>query len=656
MRRDLREEPLFYEVERHFRRIHEPGLGRLHAVLDLAASPDGRSLAFTGSTYQELGGTPLTRIGLIDASARSMLRTTAGPNNDRTPRFSPDGTLLAFLSDRDALGRFRLYLEDATTHTLRAMPDVEETIESFAWAPDSPRILAQSAGLGADLSGAAGSGAHFSAESLPAWMPDVEEAIPEQMWRRLWLWDLQTQPRPVSADGVTVWEASWCGPAGALAIVSENPREGAWYSARLERIDIASGERRVLYTPQEQLGVPCASPSGRFAAVIEACCSDRTIVAGELVVIDCENGSVRRFTPGDTDVTQIAWRDDSTIFCIGVRGFETVAGHLDIRSGRFSEEWVSRESCGAWYPYAALLPSQSFAVALESYERYPCVVTVRDGNVAAVYDFANDGARYVREIAGRLEPVTWSARDGLEIQGYVAIPEGSGPHPLVVLVHGGPVWAFRNTWSMSYIFTPLLVSRGYAVLHPNPRGSAGRGQPYARLVRGDMLGEDTYDILRGVDHLVAAGVADPARVAVTGRSYGGMMSSWLVTQTPRFAAAIPMAPVTDNISQHFTSNIPEFDALFFGVSPFDSIDFLAKRSPVLQARNASTPTLNIAGARDRCTPPTQALEFHRALVEAGVPSELVIYPNEGHHVDNFESQVDLCTRMLAWLDRYAPVG
>jgi dipeptidyl aminopeptidase/acylaminoacyl peptidase len=201
---------------------------------------------------------------------------------------------------------------------------------------------------------------------------------------------------------------------------------------------------------------------------------------------------------------------------------------------------------------------------------------------------------------------------------------------------------------------PIFAQHGYAVLNPNPRGSRGRGQDFARMVRGDMCGEDAHDILRGVEALVDRGIADPARIAVTGRSYGGYMSSWLVTQTQRFAAAIPTSPVTNNFSHHWTANIPEFNRRFLKDDPYRTNGMYQARSPVFFADRAKTPTLSMAGARDRCTPAGQAMEFHRALAENGVPCELVIYPEEGHHVDRLEAQADQMARMLDWLNRFMP--
>src|SRR6202042_44488 len=271
-----------------------------------------------------------------------------------------------------------------------------------------------------------------------------------------------------------------------------------------------------------------------------------------------------------------------------------------------------------------------------------------DGALAEVASLRHPGADYLTSVAGTIEPVRWAAPDGLEIEGLLCVPDGPGPHPLIVHVHGGPVWAYRDRWTMGYVFTPLLVSRGYAVLHPNPRGSGGRGQDFARAVFGDMGGADTYDYLSGIDAMVERGIADPARIGVTGGSYGGFMSAWLITQDQRFAAAVPVAPVTDWVSQHLTSNIPYFDSFCLGSQYTDKGGNHFARSPVMFAQRVKTPTLNICGALDRCTPPGQAQEFHNALLENGAKAVLVTYPQEGHGVRAFPAAIDYAARVVGW--------
>jgi dipeptidyl aminopeptidase/acylaminoacyl peptidase len=167
-----------------------------------------------------------------------------------------------------------------------------------------------------------------------------------------------------------------------------------------------------------------------------------------------------------------------------------------------------------------------------------------------------------------------------------------------------------------------------------------------------MGGADTHDYLSGVDHLVRTGVADPGNLFVTGGSYGGFMSSWLVTQDTRFAAAVPVAPVTNWFSEHLVCHIPYFCTLFLKDELTNPSGKYFSRSPALQARNVKTPTLSIAGALDRNTPPTQAVEFHHALLENGVESVLAIYPCEGHGVRAYPAIIDFSARVVDWFERH----
>jgi dipeptidyl aminopeptidase/acylaminoacyl peptidase len=271
-----------------------------------------------------------------------------------------------------------------------------------------------------------------------------------------------------------------------------------------------------------------------------------------------------------------------------------------------------------------------------------------------VSSFAHEGSRHQRSLSGHLERVTWTAQDGLEIAGLLALPERSGPYPLITNVHGGPVGATVEKWGMRGLTTSLLVSRGYAVFFPNPRGSTGRGQAFAEMVYRDMGGGDAADDLAGIDALIERGIADPARLGVMGGSYGGFMAAWLVTQTDRFAASVAISPVTDWYSQHFNSNIGRWDSEFLAGEPADAGGPYRDRSPVMFAERVRTPTLLTAGLNDRCTPPGQAIEFFRALRWNGVETELVLYPEEGHGVRKFPAAIDLSARMIGWFERFMP--
>jgi dipeptidyl aminopeptidase/acylaminoacyl peptidase len=246
----------------------------------------------------------------------------------------------------------------------------------------------------------------------------------------------------------------------------------------------------------------------------------------------------------------------------------------------------------------------------------------------------------------------------LPIHGWVLRPPGPGPHPMVTCVHGGPVLQWRPMWLARARTTPylMLIAQGCAVFFPNPRGSAGRGQSFARRVLGDLGGADTHDHLAGIDYLVDRGTADPRRLGVTGVSYGGYMTSWLITQDARFAAAVSVSPVTNCISAHLLCNIPQFRALFLADRYDNPGGRYFQRSPVMHAHKARTPILNICGLLDRCTPPEQAAEFHNAVCEHGVRSVLVSYPEEGHGVRRLPAAIDYAARVVSWFEQHMGAG
>ncbi|MGH2595186.1 MAG: prolyl oligopeptidase family serine peptidase, partial [Actinomycetota bacterium] len=510
MDRDLRQTPLYQEVEAFYRNAFEPGFGTITGANDPQPSPDGHAVAFTGTRLDELIGQPRSRICLADVQGGSFRQVTDGPNDDTHPRWSPDGTRLTFQSDRTQAGRFQLYVLDAASlDQATALPEVPGTIEYHSWSPDGTRILLGVAGLGADQAGASGSGTVREDAGLPSWVPAVESPDNvDREWRRLWLLDVSGgSVTPLTREGTNAWEACWCGGNAVLAIVSRSPGEEAWYAAPLTSIDATTGVERTLLTSEVQLGVPAASPDGSRVAVVEAVCSDRLIVAGDVLLVDATKGDSRRVDTGGVDVTSLDWRMDDRLLYMGLRGVNTVAGEIDPTSGMASELGSWPDASGEWYPLGASLGPGALATVLHSSSRSPEVVVADGEGVRAIASTAHAGTRFLLDAMTGRERVAWTAPDGLEIEGLLVTPPDPDPHPLVVHVHGGPVWAYQDAWPR-FGLVPLLVSRGYAVFEPNPRGSTGHGQKFAGMVVGDMGGDDVLDILAGIDSLVARGIAD----------------------------------------------------------------------------------------------------------------------------------------------------
>ncbi|HEU5417605.1 MAG TPA: S9 family peptidase [Streptosporangiaceae bacterium] len=663
MRKDLRESPEYAAVAEHLRRLHEPAFGRPHQVTDLTATPDASRIVVTGSVYDELDGLP--RTALYEVRNGGLRALTSGGGSAKAGRLAPGGSALAFLSDRARAEVFQLYLlEDGQLGEARAAPAVPGTAEFLAWSPDGTRILVGVAGLGAEMSDAQGSGTAGTGESgLPSWYPEVEAGTPEDAWRSLWLYTPASGDLTrVSPDGLNVWEAAWSGPGHVLAITSPRPGEDDWYSAVLSRLDIATGEVTELLRSDVQLGLPTGTADGRRAAVVEAVCSDRWIVAGDLILLDLVAGTRCAVDTAGTDVTAVQWLDGTRLGYAGQRHLDSVAGIADAGEGPLPETVTAKElvaseqSWASWfYPAGAFTADGRVVVVRDDYDTPQQIAVTGTGADEVLASLAHAGTDYLRSVAGSAADVSWSAPDGTQIEGVLCTPPGDGPFPLVLDVHGGPVGAYQRSWTMRDYAVPLLVSRGYAVLLPNPRGSSGRGREFAAAVVGDMGGADTRDYLSGIDAMVERGIADPERIGTMGVSYGGFMSAWLVTQDQRFRAAVAGSPVAEWYSFTFTTNIPRWGLWFLdGADPEEAGSQVHTRSPVLHASKARTPTLLTAGAKDRCTPAGQAREFYQALTGHGVDSELVIYPGEGHGVSQFPAITDYLTRLVTWFGKYMP--
>lgn len=654
--KDIRESPLYREAEALYREMRKPGTGQICDAAEIHVSPDGGKAIFSGTMMDGLEGTSPTRIYQVDLGSAEVRALTFGPNTDRLPKCSPKGRHIAFLSDRARKNDFQLYLLDPVSGACRTTPPVEGWVEYLHWSPDGSRILLATAGHGADISG--GQGAVTSkqaAAAQPSWIPSLETGDESFRWRRAWIYELGMDTvRQVDAPHANIWEAVWCGNDAIAAVVSPGPGEGLWYRAHLYRIEINTGESREIYRPAEQLGWPAASPSGKHLAVVEAVCSDRWIVAGDLRLIDTVTAKVQRLDTLGVDITYTEWRSESALLVAGHRGFESVVGVYDLERGEFTEKWTSREitTSGRYINVAGLNATGDCALIGEGFMRAPEIAHIRGGEYRTIKSFDVGYAAVTTAIA-TTEPVTWKAADGLEIQGWLLKPQTKKPHPLILSIHGGPIWHWRPVWLGRYHAALLmLLKRGYAILLPNPRGSAGRGQVFARCVFGDMGGAEATDHLSAIDNLVERGIVDPQRLGVTGGSHGGFMTSWIIGQDARFAAAVAVAPVTNWVSEHLISNIPDFCSLALADRYTNVRGKYFERSPIMYAHKVRTPTLNICGALDRCTPPSEAVQFHNALLENGAESVLVTYPEEGHGVRTFPAMVDFAARVVGWFEKY----
>lgn len=653
--RDIRATDIYRRAEALHAALWPRGRGAIADAADLVICPDERSAWFTATIVDPDGG-KRSRIARIDLASGKAGLIDAEAGSGRSPAPAPGSSFVAYLSDQLGDGAYQLQLLDRDTGAIRRGPPVHGSIEHLAWSPDGRRLLLSVASCGADSAGAQGAvrGKREQGE-LPEWMPHIDSGSSDDQRRYLLVYDpLDGRTMRVGPSHLTIWEARWCGDDHVAIIASLRPDEGGWYGAALHRIDLADGRATLLFMPEEQLGVLACSPDGRWIACVEAICSDRTIIAGELRLVDRASGAVQPVTL-PIDASALEWRTAERLLVSGHQGLDSVVGTVDVPDGHWRERWRSGQlsSGGLFMTATGLGPDGDCAFIAEGFADPPHLVIVRSGKAATVARFGTERGSGKTLAAPVVEPVRWAAPDGLEIEGLLLRPSVGASGAVIVNVHGGPVWHWRPAWLGRAMAVSMLLEQGCSVFLPNPRGSTGRGQAFVRPVVGDMGGADAGDILAGIDTLVARGLADPQRIGVMGRSYGGFMTYCLTARAPRFAAAVAIAPMSNFVTQWLTSNIPDFCSRFLAGAWTDVAGDAFARSPVFQAELVRAPMLSICGALDRCTPAIEAAQFHSALLQAGkVKSTLLTYPQEGHGIRGFPAECDYAARITEWFKAY----
>ncbi|MGI9023254.1 MAG: S9 family peptidase [Acidimicrobiales bacterium] len=643
----------------------------IEAVLDVrrighpALAPDGRKVAFSVARgFAVPGEAPRSQIWISPTDGEASAATD-GPGVDVGARWSPDARLIAFASDRGSPGLMSLHVLDVGTGEVTRLGTTTGSVEELAWSSDGRSLLVVAADVGSHRAGVA-----TEIDDPGAAGPDPRVRRPAQAWRRLYRVELAGgETTEVGPDGATVWEIDWDGGNLVAAVLSTDPSESGWYRANLAVVDLRIRAAENLHVPDWQIAGPRLSPDGRHVAFLEGICSDRGSLTGTPMFVGTGGGPATEVA-GDLEVTSIAWRDDAALWYSGRRGVLSTCGWLSL-DGRVVELWAGE---AAVRHLSVSADGGVLAAVVETLVTPPEVAVLETAGPERPPERGPGPSPTWRRVTSlnascagldlpRTERLVWEAPDGWRIEGLLVRPyrPGQGPPPLVVLVHGGPTVSWSYAFPCGVRHAALLADAGYAVLLPNPRGSSGRGQAFARAVVEDLGGAELTDTLAGVDTCVAAGLADGERVGIMGASHGGFMAAWAVTQTPRFRAAIAVACVSDYLSCHYTSNIAGLDDMLFGgLSPRSEgrsglsprIAAYLERSPVAHAARCTTPTLVVHGEEDRCCPLGQAQELYGALVEAGVETELVVYPREGHGLVEGDHQVDLWRRVHDWFDRH----
>jgi dipeptidyl aminopeptidase/acylaminoacyl peptidase len=630
------------------RPVSAEDLPKIVRISDPQASPVGRSVLTVISRANLKDNRWDGELTLIDVATKSarVISRRAGVGS---ARWSPDGRSIAFLA-QDANGRAQLHVLDMAGGDARPLTSGKTPVVQFAWNPDGTRLAFAAADEEPEKTGEAkfedafevGNHSYLDRSArkpIHIWTIGLADGVARRVTS-----GPRSLPLGLPPNGPAS-QLNWTADGNAIIFVqAETPATGDADSSRLMRAEVATGVVAPLLPTPASVRVPILSPDGRSLAFGTAR-DGQPAHQARVMIAPAAGGAPRDAAPDlDVAVEPLGWLPDSqTLLLAGTDG--TMNGLWLAKDGK-----ATRVDVGGLDPADAEIASDGsiiFTAAtasrpLELYRLAPGGKPEALTNLQTAMDDVTPG---------RQETITWKS-DGYTADGVITYPPDYQPgqkRPLVLYIHGGPVAASRQSFSMA---AQILAAQGWIVLEPNYRGSNNRGHRFQHAILGDAVAGPGRDIMAGVAELKRRGLIDETRMAVTGWSYGGMMTSWLIGAYPKaWKAAVAGAPVTDILDQYTTADSNRIRAGQYGPSPFvgDNMASYSRQSPIFQAWKARAPTLIMADVGDwRVTIP-QAYKLYRALSDNKVEVKFIAYPVPGHSPADPIRSRDVWRRWVDWL-------
>ncbi len=636
-------------------------LERTRGIHQAALSPDAQLIAWV---VDGDGGTEIQSASTADpAHAHRITAGTGAPCLEEYLAWSPDSKELAFTSDCNghaggAMDQADVYLAapGAPSSSPRRLTHLHGGVTSLAFSPDGLHIACLY------IEGATRPAGALAPMKPPAGVIGVEGV---EIQRLATIETASGEFRQVTPATLHVYEYDWAPDSGQLAYVAAPPPgENNWWVAQLYTQRLAGGQPRAVLDPEHtpgplhglQIAVPRWSPDGQEIAFIGGLMSDQGATGGDIYLISAAGGAAKNLTrDSDQSAAWIHWLKPTQLLVSWIKSGQVEIGELDSVSGKSTGSNLTiPASVGDGRMENSLsIAKERVAYIKSSFSDAPEVYLGQLGEPAHPITRYNDA---LKALWGKSESVHWTS-DAFPVQGWLLYPAHYDParkYPLIVSVHGGPSSAVLPKWP-DLGYNPIAFSAlDYFVLMPNPRGSYGEGEAFTQANRKDFGYGDLRDILAGVDAVSAKLGIDQQRIGITGWSYGGFMTMFAVTQTQRFHAAVAGAGISDWKSYYGENSIDQWMIPFFGASVYDDPAVYAKSSAIDFIHNVKTPTLVVVGDRDGECPAPQSFEFWHALRAEHVPTQLVVYPDEGHHFNSPQHRRDVLARALSWFEQYMP--
>ncbi len=649
-------------------------LEKTRIIHQAALSPDGQMVAWAADVE---AGTEIRVAPTADPShSRRLTAGSGAPCDEEDLTWSPDSKALAFASDCNApagaMGQADVYLASpaANGSSPRRLTHLHGGVTSLAFAPDGLHIACLY------IEGATRPAGALAPMKPPAGVIGVEGL---EIQRVAAIETASGEFNQITPATLHVYEYDWAPDSRQLAYIAATPPgENNWWVAQLYTQPLAGGQPRAVLDPEHtpgplhglQVAVPRWSPDGQQIAFIGGLMSDQGATGGDIYLISAIGGEAKDITPNsDKTVAWIDWRKPGTGLVGGtvcckhpallvswVVSGQVEIGEVDASDGRVTAKYATipaSVSDGRLEQSLSVATNLKLAYIKSSFSEPPEVYVSQLGGPAQPITHYNDA---LKPMWGRPASILWTS-DTFPVQGWLLYPAHYDPgkkYPLIVSVHGGPSSEVQPRWP-DLGYNPIAFSAlDYFVLMPNPRGSYGEGEAFTQANRKDFGYGDLRDVLAGVDAVSARFPIDQQRIGLTGWSYGGFMTMFAVTQTQRFHAAVAGAGISNWKSYYGENSIDQWMTPFFGASVYDDPGVYAKSSAIDFIRNVKTPTLVVVGDRDGECPAPQSFEFWHALRAEHVPTQLVVYPDEGHRFNSPQHRRDVLARALSWFEQYMP--
>jgi dipeptidyl aminopeptidase/acylaminoacyl peptidase len=636
-------------------------------VADPQVSPDGNWVAYTVRSSDHAKDKRIVHVWMASWDGKQNVQLTNSAEGEHTPRWSPDGRSLAFLSTRGKEdGPTQLWMLDRLGGEAQIVTGFNGDVIDYDWSPDGKR-------LALIVSDEDPQKTATDKDKTPPpividryYFKEDESDYLGALRQHLYVLDLATRHAEILTPGkFDEARPAWSPDGKQIAFISKrgaDPDRTSEFGMYV-MAPTPGSEQRLLTTFQGEVGDsewasgPVWKPDGREIAFVAA--GDPKLIyysTHHLAIVPVSSGDARNDMRGgarnvteklDRNVLQPRWSPDgAAIYFLLEDDRNQHLARLQLKSGKLDRLVAGRRESTAYD-----LGAKGRIALLDSDVNRPDEVYALEGDKTRALSRQNDEWLATLNL-GAVREISFASKDGTNIGGFIVTPPGyveGRKYPTLLWIHGGPVSQFANTFMPAW---QIFAANGYVVVAANPRGSSGRGEAFATGIYADWGNKDGEDVLAAVDHALKLGIADPDQLIVGGWSYGGILTDQVIARDQRFKAAASGASIGNVLAGYGTDMYIREYELELG-TPWQNTDVYLRNSyPLLHADRIKTPTLFMCGERDFNVPLLNSEQMYQALRSLGIDTQLIIYPGQNHGLNKPSYLRDRQKRYLEWFARY----